>query len=35
MLQGHPVPLGPRVLRSETAVVAALTLWQTHIGDWR
>ena len=35
MVQGHPVPLGPRVLRSETAVVAALTLWQTRIGDWR
>ena len=31
---GHPVALGPRILRAETAAVAALTLWQTRIGDW-
>lgn len=31
----HPVALGPRILRAETAAVAALTLWQTHLGDWR
>lgn len=31
----HPVSLGPRILRSETAVVAALTLWQTTLGDWQ
>ncbi len=30
-----PVPLGPRILRAETAVVAALALWQAHLGDWR
>lgn len=26
--------LGPRILRAETAAVAALTLWQTRFGDW-
>ncbi|MEM6759822.1 MAG: 16S rRNA (uracil(1498)-N(3))-methyltransferase [Pseudomonadota bacterium] len=31
----HPVALGPRILRAETAAVAALTLWQTQLGDWR
>ncbi|MCI4661071.1 MAG: 16S rRNA (uracil(1498)-N(3))-methyltransferase [Neomegalonema sp.] len=30
-----PVSLGPRILRAETAVVAALTLWQASAGDWR
>jgi 16S rRNA (uracil1498-N3)-methyltransferase len=30
-----PVSLGPRVLRAETAALAALTLWQAHLGDWR
>ena len=29
-----PVSLGPRILRAETAVVAALTLWQSTLGDW-
>jgi 16S rRNA (uracil1498-N3)-methyltransferase len=29
------VQLGPRILRAETAAVAALTLWQTRLGDWR
>ena len=29
------IALGPRILRAETAVVAALTLWQTTLGDWR
>ncbi len=29
------VGLGPRILRSETAAVAALTCWQAHVGDWR
>lgn len=27
--------LGPRILRAETAAVAALTLWQSALGDWR
>ena len=31
----HPVSLGPRVLRADTAAVAALTLWQMAMGDWR
>ena len=29
-----PVSLGPRILRAETAVVAALTLIQAAWGDW-
>ncbi len=29
-----PVTLGPRILRAETAVVAALALWQAVRGDW-
>lgn len=31
----HPVSLGPRILRAETAAVAALTLFQAICGDWR
>ncbi|MEO0372923.1 MAG: 16S rRNA (uracil(1498)-N(3))-methyltransferase [Pseudomonadota bacterium] len=31
----HPVSLGPRILRADTAAVAALTLWQLAFGDWR
>lgn len=27
--------LGPRILRADTAAVAALTLWQSLHGDWR
>ncbi len=34
----HPgsvaVTLGPRILRADTAALAALTLWQTMLGDW-
>lgn len=29
------LPLGPRILRAETAAVAALALWQAARGDWR
>ena len=29
-----PIGLGPRILRSETAVVAVLTCWQATRGDW-
>jgi len=29
-----PVTLGPRILRADTAAIAALTLWQAAIGDW-
>lgn len=30
----HVAQLGPRILRADTAAVAALTLWQTALGDW-
>lgn len=30
-----PVSLGPRILRAETAAIAALAVIQTHWGDWR
>lgn len=30
-----PVSLGPRILRAETAAIAALTLWQAALGDLR
>ncbi|MEL7452798.1 MAG: 16S rRNA (uracil(1498)-N(3))-methyltransferase, partial [Pseudomonadota bacterium] len=29
------ITLGPRILRAETAVVSALTLWQSQVGDWQ
>ena len=31
----YPAVLGPRILRAETAALAALTLWQAHLGDWQ
>ncbi|EEE36811.1 surface protein [Rhodobacteraceae bacterium KLH11] len=30
----HTVSLGPRILRADTAVVAAMTMWQQALGDW-
>ena len=34
----HPktfsISLGPRILRADTAAISALTLWQSHFGDW-
>ena len=30
-----PLSLGPRILRADTAAVAAITLWQARHGDWR
>jgi len=37
-LRGLPfvrtISLGPRILRADTAAVAALTLWQAQAGDW-
>lgn len=30
-----PLSLGPRILRADTAAVAALALWQAACGDWR
>ena len=32
--QAVPVSLGPRVLRADTAAIAALALWQVALGDW-
>lgn len=29
-----PVTLGPRVLRADTAAIAAMSLWQAAVGDW-
>jgi len=29
-----PVSLGPRILRADTAAIAALVLWQSRLGDW-
>ena len=31
----HVVSLGPRILRADTAAVAALALWQNRLGDWK
>ncbi|TNC72377.1 16S rRNA (uracil(1498)-N(3))-methyltransferase [Rubellimicrobium roseum] len=31
----RPIRLGPRILRADTAAVAALALWQMVEGDWR
>jgi 16S rRNA (uracil1498-N3)-methyltransferase len=30
----RPLALGPRILRAETAALAAITLWQATAGDW-
>ncbi len=30
-----PVTLGPRILRADTAVAAAISVWQTVLGDWQ
>ncbi len=30
----RPFALGPRILRAETAAVAAMALWQMGMGDW-
>ncbi|TNE65011.1 MAG: 16S rRNA (uracil(1498)-N(3))-methyltransferase [Alphaproteobacteria bacterium] len=38
MIRSHPnttvVALGPRVLRADTAAMAAISLWQSALGDW-
>lgn len=31
----RPVSLGPRILRADTAALAALAIWQATVGDWR
>lgn len=39
LLRNHesvtPIPLGPRILRADTAAVAALAVIQASIGDWQ
>ncbi|MDQ7080469.1 MAG: 16S rRNA (uracil(1498)-N(3))-methyltransferase [Paracoccaceae bacterium] len=35
MGQAVAVSLGPRILRADTAAVAALTMWQLTLGDWK
>ncbi len=32
--QARPVSLGPRILRADTAALAAVTLWMGAAGDW-
>lgn len=29
-----PVTLGPRIMRADTAALAALAIWQSTVGDW-
>ena len=31
---GDAITLGPRVLRAETAALAAVTAWMAAVGDW-
>ncbi|MEM6587490.1 MAG: 16S rRNA (uracil(1498)-N(3))-methyltransferase [Pseudomonadota bacterium] len=33
--EAHAVSLGPRILRADTAAVAAMTMWQLAHGDWQ
>lgn len=33
--QSTAVSLGPRILRADTAVVSAISVWQALVGDWR
>ncbi len=35
MAQSVPMSLGPRILRADTAAVAAIALWQISLGDWQ
>ena len=32
--QAKPVSLGPRILRADTAAIAAISLWMSAAGDW-
>ena len=34
LLHARPVSLGPRILRADTAAVAAISLWMAASGDW-
>ncbi len=33
--QARPITLGPRILRGETAAIAALSVWMAVAGDWQ
>ena len=33
--QAVPISLGPRILRAETAAIAAISLWMGLVGDWQ
>jgi len=33
--QARPISLGPRILRGETASIAATALWMAQAGDWQ
>lgn len=33
--QARPISLGPRILRGETAAIAALSVWMAVAGDWQ
>ena len=33
--QARPISLGPRILRADTAMAAAVSLWMAAAGDWR
>lgn len=32
--QSRPISLGPRILRADTAAIAAISLWMAAAGDW-
>jgi 16S rRNA (uracil1498-N3)-methyltransferase len=32
--QARPVSLGPRILRADTAAMAAVSVWMAKVGDW-
>ena len=34
LAQARPVSLGPRILRADTAALAAVALWMAQAGDW-
>jgi 16S rRNA (uracil1498-N3)-methyltransferase len=34
LTQSRPVSLGPRILRADTAAVAAIAVWMSRAGDW-
>jgi 16S rRNA (uracil1498-N3)-methyltransferase len=34
LVSARPVSLGPRILRADTAALAAVSLWMAAAGDW-